>query len=110
MPRFPRKPLPLLLGLSILPLAGCSTPDTAPTSAAAIAQSIGHIRPSRRDTCETQQQVAAQSSKLDTITSGKETVYKADCSVGGAGDSPAGSRPPAPAPRKSPAARAAVSG
>jgi hypothetical protein len=95
MPRFPRKPLLLLLGLSILLLAGCSTPDTAPTSAAAIAQSIGHIRPSRRDTCETQQQVAAQSSKLDTITSGKETVYKADCSLGGAADRPSASRPAA---------------
>jgi len=85
----------LLLGLSILPLAACETPSTAPTSAAAIAASIGHIRPSVRDTCETQQQVAAQSSKISTIIDGKQTVLKAACSVGGAADTPSASRPPA---------------
>lgn len=78
LPLRKRRPL-LLLALSILPLPGCETPTTAPTSAAAIAGSIGHIRPSRRDTCETQQQVAAQSSKIATIETGKEVVYKADC-------------------------------
>jgi hypothetical protein len=52
-----------------------------PTSAAAIAASIGHVRPSRRDTCETQIQIAAQSSRIATIQSGQETVYKADCAA-----------------------------
>lgn len=69
----------LAAGLSTLPLAGCLTPTTGPTSAAAVAESIGHVRPSKADTCETQRQIAAQSSKIDTIVTGKETVYKADC-------------------------------
>jgi len=44
-----------------------------------VADAIGHIKPSRQDTCETQQQAAAQSSRIDTIKTGKEVVYKADC-------------------------------
>lgn len=57
-------------------LAGCSTPTTV-TEAGATARTIGHIKPSPRDTCETQRQVAAQSSRIDTIVAGKETVYRA---------------------------------
>jgi len=37
------------------------------------------VKPSKADTCETQKQVAEQSSRIDTIISGKEQVYKADC-------------------------------
>jgi hypothetical protein len=49
------------------------------TEARKIAEAIGHVRPSRRDTCDTQEQIAAQSSRIDTIVTGKETVYKPDC-------------------------------
>lgn len=70
-----RKPALLLASLSILPLGACSTLGTV-TSAASTAESIGHVNPSRNDTCETQKQLAAQSSRIDTIISGKEVVYK----------------------------------
>jgi len=50
-----------------------------PISAAAVATAIGHVRPSQRDTCETQTQLAEQSSKIATFQAGKEMVYKADC-------------------------------
>lgn len=79
MPTLQGKLRLLLPSLSILLLAGCGTPTTAPISAAAVATAIGHVRPSRRDTCETQMQVAAQSSRIATIATGRETVYKADC-------------------------------
>jgi hypothetical protein len=46
------------------------------TSASAVAESIGHVEPSKVDTCETQRKLAAQSSRIDTIIKGKETVYK----------------------------------
>jgi hypothetical protein len=59
-------------------LAGCSTLTTA-TDAKKVAEAIGHVKPSERDTCETQKNLAAQSSRIDTIINGKETVYKAKC-------------------------------
>lgn len=69
----------LILLLPSLPLvAACSTNTTA-TDAVKVAQTIGHVRVSKADTCETQKQAAAQSSKIDTIITGKETVYKARC-------------------------------
>lgn len=66
------------LAASLLLVAGCGTPITA-TDAVKVAESIGHVRPSKADTCETQKAVAAQSSRIDTIVQGKEVVYKADC-------------------------------
>ena len=58
-------------------LMGCETASTV-TEAAKVAAAIGHVRPSVADTCETQRQLAAQSSKIDTIMAGKEVVYAAD--------------------------------
>lgn len=69
------KPIRLAASLLILPLAACETPTTA-TDAKRIAESIGHVRPSKRDTCETQAQIAAQSSRIDSIAANKEIVYK----------------------------------
>lgn len=71
----------LLAGLLILAPGGCASPITGLTEAAQTAQTIGHVQPSRRDTCETQRQIAAQSSRIDTIIAGKEVVYKADCQL-----------------------------
>jgi len=68
----------LLASPLILLLPACGSPTTV-TEAAKTAETIGHVRPSKRDTCETQEQIAAQSSRLDTIITGKETVYKAEC-------------------------------
>lgn len=75
----PRKlPQLLLVAVSILLCQGCSTLTTGPTeiSGAAVATAIGHIKPSKRDTCETQVQIAAQSSKIATFQAGKEVTYK----------------------------------
>ena len=74
-----RKPLPLALSLLTLLLPACASPTIGLTSAADTAKSIGHVRPSKADTCDTQEQIAAQSSRIDTTITGKETVYKADC-------------------------------
>lgn len=62
----------------LLLVAGCST-RTIATDAVRVATAIGHVQPSSADTCETQQRLAAQSSRIDTIRSGKEVVYKARC-------------------------------
>ncbi len=75
--------LKLLVSLAgAIVLGGCASGAglSSLTTAAETASSIGHIKPSKADTCETQKQVAAQSSKIDTIVTGKETVYKATCS------------------------------
>lgn len=74
----------LAASLSTPLLAGCET-LTIGTSAASVAESIGHVEPSKDDTCTTQRKLAAQSSRIDTIIKGKETVYK-----------PAPCKPPAP--------------
>jgi len=76
---FPRRLTLPLASLLILALPACSTPTTGLTSAADTARSIGHVKPSRADTCETQNQIAQQSSRIDTIITGSEKVYKADC-------------------------------
>ena len=68
------KLLPLATSLALV--AGCSTPITA-TDAKKVANAIGHIKPSKADTCETQRQAAEQSSRIETIKQGKEVVYKA---------------------------------
>lgn len=70
---------PTLLAASLPLVAGCATPTIVPTDAAKVASAIGHVAPSKSDTCETQKALAAQSSRIDTIIQGKEVVYKADC-------------------------------
>ena len=79
MPTKKKKLMPLVASLAMTILPACSTPIIGQTSAADTAKSIGHVKPSKADTCETQKQVAEQSSRIDTIISGKEQVYKADC-------------------------------
>ena len=71
-----RKLMPLAASLLILPLAACETPTTGLTDAKRVAETIGHVRPSKHDTCDTQQQIAAQSSRIDSIATNKEVVYK----------------------------------
>lgn len=69
---------PTLLAASLLTLAlpACAIPTTGLTDAKAVAETIGHVRPSKKDTCDTQQQIAAQSSRIDSIATNKEVVYK----------------------------------
>jgi hypothetical protein len=78
MPLRARRPMMLLGAASILLLPGCGilTTERTELSAAAIASAIGHVRPSVRDTCATQVQIAAQSSKIATFQTGQPVVYK----------------------------------
>lgn len=78
MQRSLAKPTLLLANLLILLLPACSSPTTV-TEAAKTAEAIGHIKPSKADTCDTQEQIARQSSRIDTTITGKETVYKPSC-------------------------------
>lgn len=71
------KLMPLAVSLPLV--AGCATPIIGPTDAVKVAEKIGHVAPSKSDTCETQKALAAQSSRIDTIIKGTEVVYKADC-------------------------------
>lgn len=48
------------------------------TDGKSVAEQIGHIQPSSGDTCKTQQAIAAQSSRIDSIVQNKEVVYKPD--------------------------------
>lgn len=64
------------LALSLALVAGCANSPSG-INAKKVADAIGTITPSRRDTCETQRQIAEQSSRIDTIRQGKEVVYKA---------------------------------
>jgi hypothetical protein len=65
-----------LLVLSLPLVAGCTGYPTG-TDSKKVADAIGTIKPSRKDTCETLKQVAEQTSKIETIKQGKEVVYKA---------------------------------
>lgn len=71
---------PIALALALAPMAGgCSTLSFVTTEGAVAA--FKPIGMSRRDTCETQKQVAEHNSRLETLKSGKETVYKAPCQI-----------------------------
>lgn len=76
-----------LASLATLTLAGCETltpfgkSEPVPANAAAIAGSIGNMETEAADTCRTKQNAAKINSKIDTLKSGKETVYKADCAL-----------------------------
>ena len=58
-------------------LAACETP-TPVTSKGAL-DSFRPISSSPKDTCQTQVEVAEHNSRYDTLKTGKETVYKAQC-------------------------------
>lgn len=66
--------IPLAISLALV--GGCSNSPTG-TDAKKLADAIGTISPSRNDTCETLRQIAEQTSRIETIKQGKETVYKA---------------------------------
>ena len=69
----------IMLVLSLPLVAGCETYPSG-TNSKKVADAIGTITPSRKDTCETLKQVAVQTSKIETIRQGKEVVYKTpDC-------------------------------
>lgn len=59
-------------------LAACKTSTSAPTINGAL-DSFKIITMSKRDTCETQKQIAEHNSRFDTLKTGKDTVYKPPC-------------------------------
>lgn len=61
--------------LSLLLVAGCSSNSV--TDGKKLADAIGTIKPSRKDTCGTLKQIAEQTSRIETIKQGKEIVFKA---------------------------------
>lgn len=62
----------------MLPLAGCSSVPTDGTSDQRI-NSLPYINYSRQDTCETQKQVEAYHSALDTMKKGRTVIYTPEC-------------------------------
>lgn len=74
-------PLSCLLTLGLPGCASLTSEIKVPANVAEVAKEIGHIRTSRHDTCETRQQVARQSSTIDTLITGKVVAYKVDCTT-----------------------------
>ena len=68
----------LLIVLALVP-AGCSTPESVTTKGAL--DSFRPLTMSRRDTCETQREIAEHNSRYDTLKTGKEKVYRAPCEI-----------------------------
>jgi hypothetical protein len=77
---------PLALAASLaLATGGCAilTPktETTPVEAKKVAEAIGNMKTRTADTCPTRQDAAELNSRIDTIKTGRETVYKADCAA-----------------------------
>lgn len=74
-----------MLGLLTLALAACSTQTPVVDTSL---QSFRVISYSKRDTCETQREIAVHNSVYETLRTKKLTTYRAPCDVD----------PPKPAP------------
>lgn len=69
---------PMMCAASLcLALAACATPINVSTDSSL--QSFKTIQSSKKDTCETQKQVAAHNSVYDSLKGGKQVVYSAQC-------------------------------
>lgn len=74
---FPKPLLPLVpLALAV---AGCATPTSVTTKGAL--DSFRPLTMSKRDTCDTQREIAEHNSRYDTLKTGKETAYRAPCDI-----------------------------
>ena len=72
---------PIALALALAPmLTGCAIPTQSLTNGGALA-AFKNIRNSPKAPCEMQKDVAEHNSRLDTLRSGKEVVYKAPCEI-----------------------------
>ena len=67
----------MLLSTAILALPACTSTPTPPIDTSL--QSFKPIGYSKRDTCDTQKQIAAHNSVYDTLSTGRDTVYQAPC-------------------------------
>jgi hypothetical protein len=75
-----KKLKPLALAAVILVLAGCSTPTSAPTTKGAL-DAFKTLSMSKKDTCQTQREIADHNSRYDTLKTGKDVTYKPPCDV-----------------------------
>lgn len=75
-----KKLKPLALAAVILALAGCSTPTSAPTTKGAL-DAFKTLSMSKKDTCQTQKEIAEHNSKYDTLKTGKDVTYKPPCEL-----------------------------
>ena len=66
------------LALATLALAACSTSTSAPTTKGAL-DAFKPLSMSRKDTCQTQTEIADHNSRYDTLKTGKDVVYKPPC-------------------------------
>lgn len=71
----PAKAGVLLISLS---LAGCAG-KSIPAIGTSVLDGLPKVENSRLSPCWQQKQIAAQRSYVDTVKSGKQQVYKADC-------------------------------
>ena len=94
MPLLKKPWTPPLLALATLALAGCETLTSAPTKLDATAATALYrpIAASRRDTCETQRQVAEHNSRHETLTKGAPVAFKAACDLDQKGGAAKGAR------------------
>ena len=71
----PAKAAALLISLA---LAGCAG-KSIPAIGTSVLDDLPEVENSRQSPCWQQKQIAAQRSYIDTVKSGKQQVYKADC-------------------------------
>jgi len=65
--------------LTALALTGCAG-KSIPAIGTSVLDELPEVENSRASPCWQQKQIAAQRSYVDTVRSGKQQVYKADCS------------------------------
>lgn len=65
--------------LTALALTGCAE-KSIPAIGSSVLDDLPKVENSRLSPCWQQKQIAAQRSYVDTVKSGKQEVYKADCS------------------------------
>ena len=68
------------LAFATLALGACSTPTSGLVSKSVI-DGLKPITMSRKDTCQTQIEIAEHNTRLEAIKSGKDVTYKAPCQV-----------------------------
>lgn len=65
--------------LIALALAGCQTSQSTPAIGAKLLDDMPKVENSNRSPCWQQIQIAKQRAYIDTVRTGKEHVYRADC-------------------------------
>lgn len=91
MTRLQRLASALLIGLAT---SGCAGKETPGPETNKLLAELPRVTSSPRDTCQTQREIAAQNSYVDTIRDGTEKVYKPPCELDRK-QAPKAAKPPA---------------